>query len=623
MPQIAIKKKKMSLSSIFKLARYLGALGGLTVVLNISGCAQSAVDCPCQNGHSPLRQTASEPAIAPMATDTTYFFLVDRLANGDKKNDQHARPKNVLQMQGGDWAGVLQAEKYLDDLGFSTFLTTPFMQNRARDFFGHEAGHGYWPIDHFKIDPRWGTWEEVQSFLAHNQALGRKFLLDIVLNHVDWDHPWVAEHPEYFHERGPIKNWDDETELLEGQVSGLPDLKQERPEVYEYLFNYTKFWLTKTKASGIRFDAVKHIGHPFWQRFIQDLKQDPEMAPLINPDFIFLAEILHGDPQTYLPYLQDGFNAFYNYPLYYTLKEVFAENHALYNLAARLQQIDRVFPPQILLANFIDNHDMPRFLDLNPKVGVVDLKQALATMYAVRGMPVIYSGTEALVRGKSGEEGRKMFPLQKKQLYSFLQKLNHLRQQHPALAVGQRKEIWVSSEGYVFSKIDHQHHPREKIIVVIARPQGSSQKVKIVLDEAGTWRDLLSGKSYRAHQGKLILNVGREVLFLAGAHPQTNDEVAQIGQPDDRLPITFILKGAPSNLSAISLVGNLPDLGQWQPPQAKKLFGQHLTLYVHPGEVLEFKFIGQNAEGNVVWEERPNRFHFVRQAQTVECQWNK
>ena len=37
------------------------------------------------------------------------------------------------------------------------------------------------------------------------------------------------------------------------------------------------------------------------------------------------------------PYIEDGFNAFYDYPLYYTMVEVFAKNQSLMQLPARLQ----------------------------------------------------------------------------------------------------------------------------------------------------------------------------------------------------------------------------------------------------------------------------------------------
>ncbi|MCQ8200558.1 alpha-amylase family glycosyl hydrolase, partial [Vibrio parahaemolyticus] len=50
-----------------------------------------------------------------------------------------------------------------------------------------------------------------------------------------------------------------------------------------------------------------------------------------------------------------------------------------------------LFPTPYILPNFIDNHDMPRFLSQG---SVNDLKQALSTMRSVPGIPVRYHGTE-------------------------------------------------------------------------------------------------------------------------------------------------------------------------------------------------------------------------------------
>jgi len=592
--------------------------GGISLsLLLLLGACSSASENLClscmvggENGHP--------PTVAPSATDTTYFFLLDRLANGDRTNDQHRHPKNVLQMQGGDWAGVNAHQDYLNDSGFTAFLTTPFMLNRQRAFFGHEAGHGYWPIDHYKLDPRWGTWEQMQNFVFHTHENGHKFFLDVVLNHVDWDHPWVKEHPEYFHDLGPIKNWDDPRELVEGQVSGLPDLKQENEEVYQYLLRSTKFWLSQTDADGIRFDAVKHIDHKFWQRYLAELKTYLYASGRNVADFPLLAEILHGDPQTYLPYIADGFNAFYNYPLYYTLKEVFAENHSLFALAARLQELDRVFPPTILRANFIDNHDMPRFLDLNKSVTEKDLEQVLTVLYALRGMPVIYSGTEALVRGKTGEEGRKMFKLKRDHLFSYLQKLNKLRQQHPVLALGEREDLVVNAESYVFALRNLQ----EEIFVVIARPKAGRVKVAWEVERDGEVQDLLTGRRYMSSRGEFNLSVGKTVMFLARPFNEKNPPPPfNSSAAPDLIPLQIELKGAPP-LAKLALAGNLDILGRWQPPQAVALEQQQATIIVPVGSVLEFKFIGVNEQGEVRWEERPNRYYFAQDPANLEFVWN-
>ncbi|MBP5296985.1 MAG: hypothetical protein J6Y94_06610 [Bacteriovoracaceae bacterium] len=109
--------------NIFKNRWWLMAVGVLCL---LPSCAQTPCSCPCacandasniSSNLTSARQIAQEDlplAAAPMAQDTTYFFLVDRFANGDKKNDAHPTVKHqdVLKMQGGDWAGVLKELKY-------------------------------------------------------------------------------------------------------------------------------------------------------------------------------------------------------------------------------------------------------------------------------------------------------------------------------------------------------------------------------------------------------------------------------------------------------------------------------------------------------------------------------
>lgn len=56
-----------------------------------------------------------------------------------------------------------------------------------------------------------------------------------------------------------------------------------------------------------------------------------------------------------------------------------------------------------LLGNFLDNHDFPRFLELQPDHAL--LKNGLAWVLLAEGIPVIYYGTAAGMRG--GTEGNR------------------------------------------------------------------------------------------------------------------------------------------------------------------------------------------------------------------------
>src|SRR5205085_11350155 len=59
---------------------------------------------------------------------------------------------------------------------------------------------------HTAIDPSLGTYEDFDAFVAHARELHMEVALDYALQ-CSPDHPWVIEHPEWFHRRpdGSIK----------------------------------------------------------------------------------------------------------------------------------------------------------------------------------------------------------------------------------------------------------------------------------------------------------------------------------------------------------------------------------------------------------------------------------
>ncbi|MCV6002925.1 alpha-amylase family glycosyl hydrolase, partial [Escherichia coli] len=76
-----------------------------------------------------------------------------------------------------------------------------------------------------------------------------------------------------------------------------------------------------------------------------------------------------------------------NFPLQATMTRVFAAGQPTDYLRFRLEKMMEMFPNPYIMPNFIDNHDMPRFLSQG---SVNDMKQALITMMSVPGIPVIY-----------------------------------------------------------------------------------------------------------------------------------------------------------------------------------------------------------------------------------------
>lgn len=567
---------------------------------------------------TPKITTQSKEVLNSWSKEIVYFLLVDRFYNGDKKNDFNVNKNKILHYHGGDLKGLTAKLKYINKLNISTLLFTPINDNRDKDFFGHWGLHGYWIIDHYKIDEHFGTNDDFKGFNSKRLKNGKKLLLDIVLNHVDWDHPWIKKHPEWFHTMESIKNWEDPKELVEGRVTGLPDLDQSNPEVYKKLLDYSKYWIDFSKADGFRLDAVKHIEHSFWKKYIFEINKYV-LEKHYKSNFLFLAEILHGDPKYYLPYIDDGFNAFYDYPLYYTVADVFARNKSLYMLPARLQSEEKIFPKNIILATFIDNHDMPRFLNLSKKVNYKDMEQALAFYMTIRGLPVIYYGTEGHLMGKTGELGRKSITFNRTPSYKFISKLNKIRRTSASLSHGQREELLVDHDKYVFRKIS----PVEESIVIITRSDDEINfdlhiENNSLFSKVSTVTDQISKRKFKLNENRLHINAKAKdfiILTLKGYTPRY-----EFLQKNKASFIKFNIDIALSeklNEEKLYIIGNHESLGNWNPQKALGPLSKisqkkyRAKLKIENGEVFEFKFIKIDRNNKVTWESRSNRYYYV------------
>src|SRR5262249_59639500 len=100
-----------------------------------------------------------------------------------------------------------------------------------------------------------------------------------------------------------------------------------------------------------------------------------------------------------------------------------------------------LYPNPYILPTFIDNHDVRRFLSITSPTGE-DLLQALAFLFTVPGIPIIYYGTEqgftetrqAMFAGGYKSTGDSYNT--NNALYQRIKKLAALRKASPALTHG-------------------------------------------------------------------------------------------------------------------------------------------------------------------------------------------
>ena len=86
----------------------------------------------------------------------------------------------------GDLAGIRSKLDYIQSLGVNTIWMNPTFES------GWEDG-GYDVIDFYKIDPRFGTNDDMVALIDEAHARGMKVLLDLVAGHSSNKHPWFIE----------------------------------------------------------------------------------------------------------------------------------------------------------------------------------------------------------------------------------------------------------------------------------------------------------------------------------------------------------------------------------------------------------------------------------------------
>jgi alpha-amylase len=75
-----------------------------------------------------------------------------------------------------------------------------------------------------------------------------------------------------------------------------------------------------------------------------------------------MGECFNGDPAYVGPY-EGPVTAVFNYPMYYTIKDVFGSGKSMFNIRDRYDQESQHFSDIDALGLFVDNHDNARFLN--------------------------------------------------------------------------------------------------------------------------------------------------------------------------------------------------------------------------------------------------------------------
>ncbi len=132
----------------------------------------------------------------PPEDEIIYFVLPDRFENADPSNDRGGIDGGPLQhgfdpahkgfYHGGDLKGLTERLDYIEGLGATAVWLGPIYENKpVQGAPGEESAgyHGYWITDFTRVDPHFGTREDLKAFVDAAHARDMKVYLDIITNH--------------------------------------------------------------------------------------------------------------------------------------------------------------------------------------------------------------------------------------------------------------------------------------------------------------------------------------------------------------------------------------------------------------------------------------------------------
>jgi starch synthase (maltosyl-transferring) len=238
----------------------------------------------------------------------------------------------------------------LADLGFDVVYFPPIhpigktnrkgknnaLAARARDpgspwAIGSELG------GHTAVDPQLGTLDDFDRLVARAAELGLEMALDFAIQ-CSPDHPWLVEHPEWFHRRpdGTLKYAENPPKRYQ-DIYNLNFDSEDWQGLWQALRDVVLFWV----GHGVR---IFRVDNPhtkplaFWEWLIAEVQRD-------NPDVIFLSEAFTR-PRVMEALAKAGFSQSYTY---------FTWRNAKHELVEYVTELSRPPLTEFFRPNFFAN----------------------------------------------------------------------------------------------------------------------------------------------------------------------------------------------------------------------------------------------------------------------------
>jgi len=510
-----------------------------------------------------------------------YFLLTDRFNNGDPSNDiNFERTKETGKLrgfEGGDIKGITQKVKegYFTDLGINAIWMTPIVEqiHGSTDEGTGEtyAYHGYWAKDWTRIDPNFGTSDDLSELVEVAHENGIRILLDAVINHTGpvtekdpvWPDSWVRTEPQCTYENYEntvectlVENLPDIRTDSNEEVDLPPQLKakwkaegryeQEMAELDEffdrtghpraprfYIMKWLTDYITDFGIDGYRVDTVKHTEEYVWQEFKEECDYAFEAFKQANPDkvlddnpFYIVGEVYNygisggqyfdfGDKK--INYFEPAaFQSLINFEFKWNAQQMPKEE--------LFHKYDSILNNQLKdygTLNYLTSHDDGDPFDRKREKTF----EAANLLLLSPGESQVYYGDEtgrpSEIENAVGDANLRSFMNWEelktndslKSTLEHYQKLGQFRSSHPAVGAG--KHQLISEKPLLFTRRFNQNNIEDIVLIGLDIEQEMIEiDVKNIFKESEVLIEFYTNKKYEVKNGRVSVKPENGILLL-------------------------------------------------------------------------------------------------------------
>ena len=162
---------------------------------------------------------------------TIYQIITDRFAR-----TQDTGECDLYKYCGGNYQGIIDKLDYIKGMGFDAIWLSPIVENFEDSY------HGYHYTNFYKLNPHFGTEDDFKALVEACHKKDIWILLDVQANDVapvgtNYENIVPFNSSEHYHDWCEIVEWNNQWQIENCRLVGLPDLKQENDYVAETLYN--------------------------------------------------------------------------------------------------------------------------------------------------------------------------------------------------------------------------------------------------------------------------------------------------------------------------------------------------------------------------------------------------